>query len=139
MYHFNFQSTYLDRLRRLFQLIEKFTNFSIHFISLIYQFQTLFFIQSLPKRLPKTVSHFNSSKRSNYRGKVRSRGSIISRPSQLEPDIPVSVYPAPDSLRLPFCWCGYIGDRIDVLPSNCWVSSYCGCHQCGGGVYLRYL
>jgi len=63
--------------------------------------------------------------------------SLIKEPH--EPDIPVSVYPAPDNLKYPFCSCGYIGDRIDVLPSYFGISSYCGCHQCDGDVYLYRL
>ncbi|MBC6434209.1 hypothetical protein FM036_27760 [Nostoc sp. HG1] len=32
-------------------------------------------------------------------------GSIISRTSQLDPDVPISVHPAPDVLSLRFCSC----------------------------------
>jgi hypothetical protein len=34
---------------------------------------------------------------------VESRGSIISRPSHLDLDVPVSVHPAPDVLGLRLC------------------------------------
>jgi hypothetical protein len=36
---------------------------------------------------------------------VGSRGDIIPRPSQLDPDVRVSLHPAPDVLKLSFCSC----------------------------------
>ncbi|WP_242055404.1 hypothetical protein, partial [Nostoc flagelliforme] len=36
---------------------------------------------------------------------VESMGSIISRTSQLEPDVPLSRHPAPDILSFRFCPC----------------------------------
>ena len=71
-------------------------------------------------------------------GRVGSKGSMIFRSSQLELDVPVSVYPAPDNLRFPFCSCEYNDDRICVLPSHFEVSSYCGYCQCDGGLYLHH-
>jgi hypothetical protein len=38
---------------------------------------------------------------------VESRGNIISRPSLLDPCVPVSVYTAPDVLSFRFCSCEY--------------------------------
>ena len=41
------------------------------------------------------------------RSLVESRGNIISRPSQLEPDVPFSRHPAPDVLSFRICSYGY--------------------------------
>nr|MBW4635230.1 hypothetical protein [Iphinoe sp. HA4291-MV1] len=42
---------------------------------------------------------------------VESMGTIMSRTSQLDPDVPISVHPAPDILRAyPFYPCGYNRD-----------------------------
>jgi len=38
---------------------------------------------------------------------VESRGNIISRPSQLDPDVPLSRHPAPDVLSFRVCSCEY--------------------------------
>ena len=46
---------------------------------------------------------------------VESRGSIISRPSHLDLDVPLSVHPAPDILGLRFCLCEVQISRVHVF------------------------
>ena len=45
---------------------------------------------------------------------VESIGSIICRTSQLDPDVPVSVHPAPDVLSFRLCSCGCNRDSFRV-------------------------
>jgi hypothetical protein len=51
------------------------------------------------------------------------------RPSQLDPDVPVSVHPAPDVLGFRFCSCGCGRDKIRGLLEGYFSSSYYGCHR----------
>ena len=67
-------------------------------------------------------------------------GSIISRTSQLEPCIPVSVYTAPDILReLPFCPCVDNRDKIRESLEDFWISSYHDSRRCGVSVPVLQL
>jgi hypothetical protein len=43
---------------------------------------------------------------------VESRKGIAPRPSPLDPDVPISVHPAPDVLSFRFCSCEYNRDSF---------------------------
>ncbi|PHM07622.1 hypothetical protein CK516_25895 [Nostoc sp. 'Peltigera malacea cyanobiont' DB3992] len=58
-------------------------------------------------------------------------GSVISRTSQLDPCVPVSVYTAPDVLSLRFCSCGYNRDNSHELPQDYSFSSWHDFRRCG--------
>src|SRR5919202_2454331 len=62
---------------------------------------------------------------------VESREGITPRPSHLDPDVPVSVHPAPDNLGLRLCSCGgNRGSSHGLLPGSSASNGY-GCRQCG--------
>ncbi|NEP01502.1 MAG: hypothetical protein F6K58_23165 [Symploca sp. SIO2E9] len=62
---------------------------------------------------------------------VESMGGIILSTSQLDPDVPVSVHPAPDILSRSFCPCGVVGGSSDEQLEGCFSSSCCGFHPHG--------
>ena len=66
--------------------------------------------------------------------RVESMGSIISRTSQLDPDVPISVHPALDVTGS----CGDIGGIPDGLLCSSWFSNSGDFHQHGvDGLYLQ--
>jgi hypothetical protein len=72
-------------------------------------------------------------------GRVRSMGVIKLRTSQLDPCVPISVYTAPDILRLLFCSCGYNRGRIHELLQDCSASNYHDFHLHGADVFFLLL
>jgi hypothetical protein len=59
---------------------------------------------------------------------VESRGDIIPRPSQLDPDVLVSPHPAPDVLGLRLCSCGDNRGSFRELLEGYLFSNYYGNH-----------
>ncbi len=59
---------------------------------------------------------------------VESRGDIIPRPSQLDPDVLVSPHPAPDVLSFRFCSCGNNRGSFREPLRGCYFSNYYGFH-----------
>ncbi len=57
---------------------------------------------------------------------VESRGDIIPRPSQLDPDVLVSPHPAPDVLGLRLCSCGDNRGSFREPLEGCLFSNYYG-------------
>jgi len=67
-------------------------------------------------------------------------GSIISRTSLLDPDVPVSVHPAPDiRAGLHPLLSVYNRDKIHAQLVNFWSSSCYDSHRCGVGVLVLHL
>ena len=66
-------------------------------------------------------------------GQVESRGAIKLRPSLLDPDLPLSYHPAPDSIRQCLCSCVHNRGRIHVEPPDYYVSSCRDFHLYGAG------
>ena len=69
---------------------------------------------------------------------VGSRGRIIVRPSQLDPDVRLWVHPAPDVLSLSFCSCGCNRGSFRVPLKGCFSSNFHGFHQHDVNVPSRY-
>jgi hypothetical protein len=59
---------------------------------------------------------------------VESRGDIIPRPSQLDPDVLVSPHPAPDVLSFRFCSCVDNRGNFREPLEGYLFSNYCGNH-----------
>jgi hypothetical protein len=59
---------------------------------------------------------------------VGSRGSIISRPSQLDLDVRLSVHPAPDVLSCRFCSCERSRGSFREWLEGCFFSNFYGLH-----------
>jgi hypothetical protein len=59
---------------------------------------------------------------------VGSRGDIIPRPSQLDPDVRVSLHPAPDVLKLSFCSCERNRGNFREQLEGCFFSNCYGFH-----------
>ncbi len=62
-------------------------------------------VKQYPAYRSATVRYSGELSMAANRALVGSRGSIISRPSQLAPDVRLLVHPAPDVLSLSFCSC----------------------------------
>ena len=69
-----------------------------------------------------------------YAAWVESREAIMPRPSLLDPDVPISVHPAPDVLSFRICSCGCNRGKIREPLEGCFSSNYYGCHQHDGDV-----
>ena len=67
---------------------------------------------------------------------IESRAGITQRPSPLDPDVPVSVHPAPDNLD---CSCGCNRGKIRESHSGSSVSNLRGCRRCDAGVHVLPL
>jgi hypothetical protein len=103
----------------------------------------------VPPRLIRVVSGaYQDGKRcieqpsflsSCWLGRVGSMGVIKLRTSQLDPCVPISVYTAPDILRLLFCSCGYNRGRIHELLQDCSASNYHDFHLHGADVFFLLL
>ena len=61
------------------------------------------------------------------------------RPSLLDPDVPVSVHPAPDVLSFRFCSCGYNRDSFRVQLEGLFSSSCCDFRLRGVDVLSLHL
>lgn len=70
---------------------------------------------------------------------VESREDIKPRPSLLDPDMPVSVHPAPDILGFIPCSCGCNRGSLDVLQQGLGASNYGDYHLHGVDVLSRPL
>ena len=75
-----------------------------------------------------------SSPSTTKRGLVESREAIMPRPSLLDPDVPISVHPAPDVLGFRVCSCGCNRGKIREPLEGYFYSNYYGCHQHDGDV-----
>jgi hypothetical protein len=60
------------------------------------------------------------------------------RPSQLDPDVRLSMHPAPDVLSRGFCSCGGSRGSFREWLEGYFSSSYYGCHLHDGGVPSRH-
>jgi len=61
-------------------------------------------------------------------GRLGRWGVLPTRTSHLDPDVPVSVHPAPDILSLRFCSCVDNRGMIRVLLLDSFVSNYYDCY-----------